>query len=682
MDTVIGIDIGGTNTKIGLVQTYPKAEVIDQKSIETCQVGGVDVMVQRIVLATTELIEHTGMTPVGVGVGCPGVISPKEGLVRKSPNIPALTGFPLRDELESWFKLPVAIQNDANAAVLGEYLFGPNKQLSDLILLTLGTGIGGGVIVGGRLLQGADDAAAELGHLKVDPNGAQCGCGRKGCVEAYAGAAGIARLADGMLEIHLASGQSSLLAGEILDTKAIAEAAELGDAFARTVLEKVGEYLGRGIGLMIDTFNPEKVLLGGGASAAFEFLRPGIDRGVAEFASFPETRDRTIIEQAAFPHDINLLGAAATFVNSQRPRKADEVELSPTVIQPMASSNGELVLGIHIGASSCHAGLLTTSGEVVSRDYRSGFGEDRREAPYEDLLDEAVDASMKAIAKALANGAELDSLAGFGLVVPAPVDNYSTGHVGRAPALRNLKNKTLGTDLSGKIRQRLSDQYGSTRLQLPGFVANDADGACLAELCFGEARNQENFFTAHLCSGIGGSIVLDGKLYRGNNRCAGEFGHITVQPDGESCNCGGRGCLETIVSGQALIKDVQSQGLTIGGRHRVHYCHLITAANSGEDAILDMFERMGRYLGIGVASIINMLNPAKVVFTGKLASAYPHFWPAAEREILRRVFVGLDCPVVCSQQTEDSEVRSALSIFLYYRESQHAANRQETLRTV
>src|SRR5688500_6360539 len=171
-------------------------------------------------------------------------------------------------------------------------------------MITLGTGVGGGVICDGHLLSGADNAAAELGHVKIDfeDNAAPCGCGMKGCIEAYAGAGGIARLARQVLGAN----HPTLRDGS-LTTREIAEAAKAGDAPARKALERVGEYIGRALSVFIDTFNPEVIVLGGGASAAIEWFRPGIDGALDRYCSFPQTRKRCRIERSAFPDDINVI---------------------------------------------------------------------------------------------------------------------------------------------------------------------------------------------------------------------------------------------------------------------------------------------------------------------------------------------------------------------------------------
>lgn len=317
MQSIVAIDIGGTSVKLGLIQCGEQFQVVKQASIPSQVQDPARVFAQRIAAAVKQLIQESGgPSVVGAGVGCPGLIDPWKGVVRTSPNLPNLPNFPLRDELKRLLGLPVEIQNDANAAVLGEWLFSPaSKGVKNLILLTLGTGVGGGVVCDGHLLVGADNAATELGHLKVEYNhGAPCGCGRKGCVEAYVGAAGITRIA----QQKLSSNARTSLKAEKLSTKDIAQAAGQGDAVAADVLRTVGLYLGRGMASLIDTFNPEKIVLGGGASAAIELLRPGIDTALAECASFPFTRDRCKVERSAFPDDINVIGAAATYVNAHQ----------------------------------------------------------------------------------------------------------------------------------------------------------------------------------------------------------------------------------------------------------------------------------------------------------------------------------------------------------------------------
>src|SRR5882672_7489051 len=314
MDCLVGIDIGGTNIKIGIIRTGTQFAVLKKISMPTNPADPAEKMVQRMAEAAKKLIAETAQKPIGVGVGCPGLIDPKSGMVKKSPNLPNLPHYPLRDRLQAQLGLDVEIQNDANAAALGEFLFGPSKGINNLILLTLGTGVGGGIVADGHLLQGADNAAGELGHVKVEfTSGHPCPCGKSGCLEAYAGAAGISRIAEEQMRK-----KSGYLGSAHFDTHALADAAKAGDVAAQKTFYIVGQYLGRAIANLIDTFNPEKIVIGGGASATMELLRPGINQAVDEYASFPETLSRVRIERSAFPDDINVIGAAATWLNAHR----------------------------------------------------------------------------------------------------------------------------------------------------------------------------------------------------------------------------------------------------------------------------------------------------------------------------------------------------------------------------
>ena len=315
MNALVGIDIGGTNVKIGIIQYGDEFKVLKQASIETRAGDPANVFVKRVSDAVRSLIADVGCPKVdGVGIGCPGLIEPTTGLIRTSPNMASIVGVKLKDEFKKELGMGVEIQNDANAAALGESLFGASKGCRNMVYFTLGTGVGGGVVCDGHLVIGADNAATELGHLKVEwSNGALCGCGRRGCLEAYAGSAGILRIANEM--ISKAAGLTSLQL-EGLTTKEISIAAGKGDTVAKAIFHKVGEYLGRGMALCIEALNPEKIIIGGGASPAFDYLKPGIDAALKEHASFPFTRDRVQIMRSDFADDVNIIGAAATYLAS------------------------------------------------------------------------------------------------------------------------------------------------------------------------------------------------------------------------------------------------------------------------------------------------------------------------------------------------------------------------------
>lgn len=312
MPTIVGIDIGGTTVKLALVRTGAQHEIVTHAKIDTlAQESGVQI-VARIAGAVQQMLTSTGETAIGAGVGCPGLINNKTGIVVTSANLPNFTQFPLAAELQKKLNLPVAIHNDAKAACLGEYQFGASKGCQNMVLLTLGTGVGGGVITGGRLVSGAENAATELGHVKIEyVNAPLCACGTHGCIEAYVGMKGVARIATAAL----ASKPKTTLNPNNLTTKDLAQAAHAGDQTATQILITVGQYLGRGIAHFIDIFNPEKVVLAGGVSRATDLLMPGIRQSLNQYCSFAATRDRTSIEPTSLPDDINVLGAAAVFLN-------------------------------------------------------------------------------------------------------------------------------------------------------------------------------------------------------------------------------------------------------------------------------------------------------------------------------------------------------------------------------
>lgn len=311
MANILGVDIGGTTVKLALVQTGEKHRILAGSSIDTLPSDAGANCVARIAAACRELLGSVGETAIGVGVGCPGLIDPARGVVVTSANLPRFENLPLAELLSKDLGLAVALQNDAKAATLGEFMFGTARGCRHMVLLTLGTGVGGGVISGGHLITGADNAATELGHTKVDfASTVRCGCGSYGCLETFVGMAGIARIA----RSTVAAAQATTLKDD-LSTRAITAAANAGDAVARSILNRVGQYLGRGIANFIDIFNPERIVLAGGASRATPHLLPGIQESLEAFATFPFTRERLKIEATGMPDDINVLGAAAVYWN-------------------------------------------------------------------------------------------------------------------------------------------------------------------------------------------------------------------------------------------------------------------------------------------------------------------------------------------------------------------------------
>lgn len=313
MPCVVGIDIGGTTVKLALVRTGETHRILARQTIDTIASQAGEKIVARIAAAVKAMASEIGEKIDGAGIGCPGLIDHERGVVMTSANLKTLVDFRLADEMREQLGVESALQNDAKAAMLGEFEFGANKGCRNMVMLTLGTGVGGGVITGGKLLTGANNSATELGHVKIEfTNPAPCGCGKKGCIEAYLGINGIARIAREALAGHRGA---TTISADRISTKDLSACAQGGDVLAKQIFFTVGQYLGRGIANFIEIFNPEKVVLAGGASRATDLLMPGINDSLDRICSFPYTREQTKIEATSLPDDINVLGAAAVYLN-------------------------------------------------------------------------------------------------------------------------------------------------------------------------------------------------------------------------------------------------------------------------------------------------------------------------------------------------------------------------------
>ncbi len=257
-------------------------------------------------------LEHGSGHVEGIGVGVASMVDFAGGRVVESVNLP-LADVPLRDHLERRFGVPVVVDNDATAAGVGEHAYGAGVGTTDMLMLTLGTGVGGAIISGGRPLRGASGAAAEIGHMIIDLNGPKCpaNCPGHGCLEAYVAGPAMgeaARVAAG-LEPDSALGRA-LAEGRTVDSRLLTHLALEGDAGAIAVLERAGEYLGAGLVTLSNLFDPELIVIGGGAAAAGELLLAPARRVLAARA-LPPARDRVRVVPAALGPDAGFIGAAA-----------------------------------------------------------------------------------------------------------------------------------------------------------------------------------------------------------------------------------------------------------------------------------------------------------------------------------------------------------------------------------
>jgi len=296
-DFSIGVDLGGTNLRAAAVDK--KGKLIDKVSGSTNVSEGRDAVLNDMVEAIISLREKLKATHrlAGVGIGVPGFIEMDKGLIIGSNNLPGFDGFPVRDEIEKKLGTPVILENDANAAAMGEKWMGAGKSVDDLVLLTLGTGIGGGIIYNGHILHGFVGMAGELGHMTVVPNGNPCGCGNTGCLEKHASATAISAMA------------RLLALGHDLTSEDVYQLAIDGDEKAKTIFVAMGSALGTALATLINIFNFPLYLLSGGVLAGWDLFAPAMMTEI-ERRSFTFRNTKTRIERAALGNQAGLFGAA------------------------------------------------------------------------------------------------------------------------------------------------------------------------------------------------------------------------------------------------------------------------------------------------------------------------------------------------------------------------------------
>ena len=271
---LVGIDMGGTFIKTAILnregEIIAKVEIPSEK--EKGPDGVIANMCQSVVLVTEK--ENINIDKVAaIGIGSPGPLNTKKGIVRNAVNLPGWIDIPLRERISSEFNIPANLENDANAAAYGEYWRGAGEKSKIMIAYTLGTGVGGGIIINGHLVRGTSDGAGELGHVTVVPEGDLCACGNNGCVEAYASATALVRRTKQKLE----KGADSILnqwisEGKQLTSKLIDDARRLGDDFATEAIRELGYYLGIGVSSAVSMLNPDAIVLGGGMMKAGQVI--------------------------------------------------------------------------------------------------------------------------------------------------------------------------------------------------------------------------------------------------------------------------------------------------------------------------------------------------------------------------------------------------------------------------
>ena len=311
---VIGVDLGGTKIKLGAVNQ--NGEIIKSISVDAEAAKGPATVISNIVTGCKELI-NCGKFPVssvrGIGIGSPGSVDLDGGTVKYPPNFPNWEVVRLGDEVSKGLDgLPVEVDNDANAAVAGEAKFGAGKGCSNFFLLTLGTGVGGGIIIDNKIFRGVTGAGAELGHVSINYEGAPCKCGNIGCVEAYVGQRYFSESTAEKLKKNPNSKIHELINGDYskLEPLIIFKAAEIGDDFAIKALADYGFYVGVAITNFLNIFDFELVVVGGGIAAAGDFIFEPMRKTVKERA-LSVHRNKFKIVPAELGNKAGILGAAA-----------------------------------------------------------------------------------------------------------------------------------------------------------------------------------------------------------------------------------------------------------------------------------------------------------------------------------------------------------------------------------
>jgi glucokinase len=316
---VLGIDIGGTNLVVGSV-AEDGSSMVASASEPTQSEAGATAVVDRLValaeraIATTRR-EAPGAEILGVGVGAPGPLDTKRGVVLLTPNL-GWVNMPLRQLIHDRLGLPAALDNDANCAVLGEWWVGAARGARHAIGITIGTGIGGGLIIDGQLYHGASDVAGEIGHTTIDTEGRRCKCGNYGCLEAYASGPNIALRAVEELEAGAESRLRTLVGGDLrkITAQTVYQAAANGDELALEVVNDTAKFLGVGIGNLLNVFNPEVVVVCGGVTLAGDHLFEPLRREVARRAFKPAVTACRIVP-GELAGTAGVYGAAKVFLD-------------------------------------------------------------------------------------------------------------------------------------------------------------------------------------------------------------------------------------------------------------------------------------------------------------------------------------------------------------------------------
>jgi glucokinase len=306
----IGVDIGGTSIKFGVVSK--DGEIIEKSSLETFSEEGPDKVIEQIKKGVKPYIKKYGKQVKGIGIGSPGTIKLKKGIVENPPNFKDWESVALGKAVSKDFNVDVHVENDANCAAIGEYMFGSAKDLKNFIMVTLGTGVGGGIFIDKKLYRGESGAAGEIGHITIKHNGRKCNCGSYGCVEAYVGNRYLVEAVKQKLSRNKDSKINELLDGDMskLTPELIYNALTQGDEFAKSIVIEAGENLGYGLASVVNLLDVTNIIIGGGVAGFGQILFDSVEETIKQrvMRSFVE---RITVRQAELKNDAGVKGASA-----------------------------------------------------------------------------------------------------------------------------------------------------------------------------------------------------------------------------------------------------------------------------------------------------------------------------------------------------------------------------------
>jgi len=310
LNYAIGVDLGGTKVKLGIVSS--EGRIFKKLSIPTLASEGVDKSINQIKKGINSLLKENKKIILGIGIGAPGVVSLKKGTVENPPNLPGWGKVHLGKIISKEFSLPTFVENDANAAAIGELIYGTGKNLDSFIMVTLGTGVGGGIIYNNKLFRGDFGGAGEIGHITININGPKCNCGSYGCLETYLGNKYIIQYVKEKLEVNKNSKIFELIDNnpDNLSPRIIHKASLLKDEFSCNVINDLGKKLGYGLASIVNVFDISNIVIGGGVSGFGRPLFKATKDSIKSRVLTP-LKPRIKVFQASLKNNAGIKGASS-----------------------------------------------------------------------------------------------------------------------------------------------------------------------------------------------------------------------------------------------------------------------------------------------------------------------------------------------------------------------------------